>query len=404
MSFLLKIVEGPMKGAEIALVEGLRVKVGSGDVCDIVIADGSLPAVAFELDVAPEAVSLIVGSETQTLRPFEVVAFGTTEIAIGPSEGPWKPLARPVPAEKPEAVDPPAAPVEHSRVESPVREPSDPEPAERREGTGCLAGIIILILLLLFACGSVWWVWLCAVKSFPWILGLRDVVVETAVRGLCGEERPATVCEEPMLSLDEIARIHGLVLDKTGEIPVLKGNVARRTERLAIRALAFAGDREVRFDLTDDETLRTASDELLFVVTEGRLKATVASNRVVTLVGYAPTSADLEKTIRALNQDVKGIDRLVTRDVRVGGPPPNAGAGPATAVSVPAVKTARGVKTNPARDFPIAGILTVPYPCVVLRNGMRVTEGAQIGGSTLEKIETGRLVLRNGATTFEWKP
>ena len=37
MKFLLKIVQGPNAGAEIALVEGVRVTLGSADACDIVL-------------------------------------------------------------------------------------------------------------------------------------------------------------------------------------------------------------------------------------------------------------------------------------------------------------------------------------------------------------------------------
>ena len=43
MNFLLKIVEGPNKGAEIALVEGVVVSLGKRDDCDIVLADATLP-------------------------------------------------------------------------------------------------------------------------------------------------------------------------------------------------------------------------------------------------------------------------------------------------------------------------------------------------------------------------
>ena len=52
----------------------------------------------------------------------------------------------------------------------------------------------------------------------------------------------------------------------------------------------------------------------------------------------------------------------------------------------------------------IAGILTAPYPCVVMRNGHRVMEGAQIGTAILEKIEADRLVLSEAGKTFEWRP
>ena len=50
MSFLLKIVEGPNKGAEIALVEGVAVTFGKGDDCDIVIADSTMPAEPMKIE------------------------------------------------------------------------------------------------------------------------------------------------------------------------------------------------------------------------------------------------------------------------------------------------------------------------------------------------------------------
>ena len=59
---------------------------------------------------------------------------------------------------------------------------------------------------------------------------------------------------------------------------------------------------------------------------------------------------------------------------------------------------------KPVRDYPIAGILTAPYPCVVMRDGQRVMEGAQIGTAVLVKIEADRLVMRDGGSECEWKP
>ena len=59
MNWLLKIVEGPQKGAEIALVGGRRVSFGSGDACDIVVADASLPAEACAFDVSEAGVTAL---------------------------------------------------------------------------------------------------------------------------------------------------------------------------------------------------------------------------------------------------------------------------------------------------------------------------------------------------------
>ena len=434
MGFLLKIVEGPMRGAEIALVEGLRVSVGSGDDCDIVLADGSLPAHAFELDVTATSVTLVRGDETQALTPFEVVDVGTTAFAVGPAEGEWPEnlarvaRARPVadatgakpgePAADATGAKPGAA-TEKTADRVTGAKPSSGEggarpdeagasPASRAcrrgRGFGCLVVVVLLLLLV----GLLYFFWPRVRAACPAAETARVAVVEQSLhawgwaKGLCREiharcakPAPAVV---PGPSLAEIAAQHGLALGERNGAPLLAGNLRRRTERLAIRSLALADSPNVRFDLTDDESLKAAADELLFVVTEGALKAVAASNRVVTLTGRIPTSAALEKAVRALNADVKGIARLVTDGVSVGGPLPTATA------DEPATAPKRRVAKPSAPDYPIAGILTAPYPCVVLRNGTRLTEGASLGTAVLVTIAADKLTLKDGGSVIEWKP
>lgn len=450
MSFLLKIVEGPMRGAEIALVEGLRVSVGSGDDCDIVLADGSLPAHAFELDVTATTVTLVKGDETQALTPFEVVDVGTTAFAVGPADGPWPEnlarvaRARPVadatgakPGEpaadatgrlaadatsaKPSAAGANSGAATEKTADRVMgAKPSSGEggahpdeagaspasPARRRgRGVGCLAVVVLMLLLV----GLLYFFWPRVRAACPAAETARVSVVEHSLRawdgakGLCRAAcarcaKSAPVAAAPGPSLAEIAAQYALTLTERDGAPLLTGNVRRRTERLAIRSLALADSPNVRFDLTDDESLKAAADELLFVVTEGTLKAVAASNRVVTLTGRIPTSAALEKAVRALNADVKGIARLVTDGVSVGGPLPTSTADePATAPKRRAAKPS-------APDYPIAGILTAPYPCVVLRNGTRLTEGASLGTAVLVTIAADKLTLKDGGTVIEWKP
>ena len=417
MSWLLKIVEGPMKGAEIALVNGMKVRVGSDDACDIVVADGALPAVAFDLDATEAAVTLLApDGDARVLRPFEAAAFGTSAFVVGPAEGPWQEIVWPkpeAPAEEP-AEEPETPPAAEPAPETPSDEPAEAKPGEaappprKRRGCGCGCLVAVLLLLLLAALLAL----LCRIypeQSGPWVEKGRACAARawTFCRARFAGGRSAAETALPPPSLGKIAEEHGLELvDAESPAPLLRGNVARRTERLAIRALALAAKPGVRFDLTDDETMLKASDELLFVVTEGALKAVSASNRVVEIAGYAPNPAKLEQAVRALNADVAGIDRLLTAQVTVGGkPPPSAektafvaNARPAPA-NVPAPHAA-AVK----RDVPVAGILTVPYPCVVMRNGLRLAEGAQVGTAVIEKIESDRLVLRDGGTTFEWRP
>ena len=411
MNWLLKLVEGPMAGAEVALVNGTRVKVGTSDDCDIVIVDASLPD--FTLDVAEGGVTLLTASgETRVLKPFEIEAQGQTAFAIGPSEGAWQPLVRPAPTPvstpAPESEKPGAAPEPEKPADAEKKQEDTPVPEEekhsRRWGCGCLGGCLVLLLLLLLAFLA-WYFWPQVQERYPVVAEH----VETTIVKVRGWVMSATAKQEVVVpksgpTLEEIARQYGLALLRKGEKPLLKGNVRLRTERLAIRALALNENVLTEFDLTDDESLKAASDELLFVVTEGALKAVAASNRVVDISGYAPNAAELERAIRALNADVPGIDRLETAAVQVGGTPPQAVA--KTKFAAPAVKAAAAPNAAPVakKDYPIAGIITKPYPLVVMRNGLRLAEGAQIGTAIIERIEEDRLVLRDGKTTFEWKP
>ena len=420
-----------MKGAEIALVNGMRVKVGSSPDCDIVIADTTLADVAFELDVSDEGVTLVkTDGEMRALTAFEIADSGTTAIAVGPADEPWKDLVRPAPspAEVPVEAAPESAPAAEEPSEQPEESEPEPAPAEKSEaeaepkrrhraGCGCLTVLVLLLLLALVA--WILWKWCPAAK--PWLEKATPAVTwvrETSVAGWnwCVEKcrRPVVTVESDekrtvrvTRELADLAKEHGLVLAATEDgLPLLKGNLLRRTERLAIRALALASDPRVKFDLTDDESLRNSANELLFACTEGALKSVAATNRRVTVTGYAPNALALEKAIRALDADVKGIESLDTSSVVVGGLPPAAVAKSSfvkdSVISEAASAAPKAAK--PRLDYPIAGILTEPYPCVVMRNGLRLVEGAQIGPAVLVKIEADRLTLREGDHEFEWRP
>ncbi len=409
MNWLLKITEGPAKGAEIALVSGTRVKIGRGEACDVVLSDQSLAETAFELDVSDAAVTMLTpDGRTSMLKPFEAHGFGTSAFAIGPADGPWDPIVAAPPDEPPASEEAPAeensekkeetsAPAEE--VEPPAKEQEPTAPVEEKQkgkGIGCLLGSLFFLLLLAFL---VWWLW--PRYKEPALRMWRSWRADAPCSG-----KPAPAAEQKV-PLGLMAQQYGLELvEKEGERPLLKGNLRRRTERMALRALALASDPECAFDLTDDESLRTAADELLFVVTEGAIKATAASNRVVTLAGYAPNPQALEMAIRALNADVPGIDRLVTTSITVGGTAPKDVASSSfVRGNDDGVDNASAPDAAPAKlTLPIAGILAVPYPCVVMNDGRRLLEGAPIGSATIVKIEVDRIVLADGGATFEWRP
>lgn len=431
MERLLKIVEGPMRGAEIALVAGTRIKVGRGDDCDIVVADASLPETAFELDVADAAVTLILPDGTaREMRPFEIHAFGTTAVALGPAEGVWEEL-RPLEREAPEET-PAETPVE------PEPPPAEPAPAEgeekKKSGFGCAIvclGVILLILIVL----ALAWIFRCPlVERVP---QLKSVVerIESFVYERASDGKAPQPKRTPTMSLRELAAQHGISYAEKEGRPVLSGNLAHRAERLAIRALALATDRHCELELSDDETLVGSADALLFTVTEGALKVFGVSNRVVTITGYAPSAAALGAALKALRADVPWTGDVDIASVRVGGPVPVehksstfavsgtlSGARPATAVDVKTVAAA-GASTAaagadvadikisdvngrslPRNMFPVAGVLTRPYPCVVLRDGHRIVEGGQLGTYTVVRIAADALELKQGGGKANWRP
>lgn len=413
MNFLLKITEGPMRGAEVVLIAGTRVKVGTSDECDIVLADASLAPVAFELDVAESSVTLITPDGTQRpLDQFEICDFGTTAVAIGPADAPWGELKRPVktfgpaeaaPGEAPAAGEESAPAAAESGSAEPAAEGSDAKRTGRRR-SGCIGCILTLVIVLATLAAIAWLLWTFWPPARGYVDGLLG--------GGSGEEGESKAVEqyraEEKLSLSEIASQHGLELAKDNGRPVLKGNLRKRTERLAIRALALAADPACAFEVTDDETMLTSSQELLFAFTEGAIKAVAATNRTVVLTGFAPSPSSLERAIRALDKDVRGIEKLDTSQVTVGGIAPVEVAETSFVkemdVVVKDVKKADGEVAVGRPGNLIAGILTAPYPCVVMRNGHRVMEGAQIGTAILEKIEADRLVLSEAGKTFEWRP
>ena len=390
-----------MRGAEVALVADTRLKVGSSAECDIVICDASLAPTAFELEVSESAVTLITPDGTQTqMKPLEIRDFGTTAVAVGPADEPWGELVRPAPS-----VEAAPAPANVAEEPSQTAAADAEQPEKKKSSHGCLVAILFLAFVLLLAVLA-WVFWPRLEERWPQLAGSKARVIEFWKE----KTERAPVCETPTapnVTLGELASQYGLRLEKDGEADVLVGNLRRRTERLAIRALALAADPRCRIRLTDDETMLKASNELLFAYTDGALRATAASNCVVTLAGYAPDPAALERALRTLDADVKGIERVDALGVKVGGQAPVQRRPDKVAFCgqpVPETKPTAEAPKVPRRDYPIAGILTAPYPCVVLRDGHRVMEGAVIGTAELVRIESDRLVMKDGGTEFEWRP
>ncbi|MBQ9727153.1 MAG: hypothetical protein IJV65_06575, partial [Kiritimatiellae bacterium] len=292
MSFLLKILDGPNKGAEIALPEGVAVTLGKGDDCDIVLADATLPDAPVSLAAAPDGVTL----DGAPLESLHVKTIGATSFAVGPDGAPWGELAWP---EK-ESLKVEGSKVEGSSSEivngAPNLKPSTEGAASapRRRSAGCLIpAAVILILLFLIA-----WFLLPRIRSG--VSGTGDSLQSANLQP--SNLQPST--------LSSLADRFGLAVEESeAGATRVTGNFATRRERLAATAEFYAAQPGVDLDLSDDESLRTAAEDTLAMLSEADLRVAAATNRVLALSG---TARDIRRTLEALAADLPKL-----RDVDV---------------------------------------------------------------------------------------
>ena len=65
-------------------------------------------------------------------------------------------------------------------------------------------------------------------------------------------------------------------------------------------------------------------------------------------------------------------------------------------------RRAMAKKSQPS--FPVCGILTMPYPCLVMQDGRRILEGATVGDSVILQITSDSVTVTNASGRFIWKP
>jgi type III secretion system YscD/HrpQ family protein len=390
MKFLLKIVQGPNAGAEIALVEGVRVTLGSADSCDIVLADPTLAAEACAIEASADSVVLTPsGAEPETLAPLQVRSFGSTALAVGPADSPWGPLVWEAPAAAEAAMEdgekadtpppPPAAEATAKPADEAAAEPAAEGSADKppRSSARRLGFPIALLLLALLA---------------AWLLTRRWA--KPAVPPPSG----TTAASDPAAL---VARF-GLTVLETNGVVVYRGDFATRAERLAATAELYEAQPGVTLDLADRETLLSSSADLLQAATEGALQITDVTNRVAVLAGRAPDPGFLRATIEALRTDVPRLSGTDTAAVTVA--TPVAPAAP-VAASVSPLAPRPAAPARQAPRMPLCGILLQPYPCLVLQNGQRLAVGAEVGGYKIERIARDRITLRRGEEEpLEWTP
>ena len=407
MSFLLKIVEGPNKGAEIALVEGVAVTLGKGDDCDVVLADQTMPDVPLKVAASADGVAV----DGEPLEPLAVKTLGATSFAIGPADSSWGELKWPKSespkGEEHEARDESRAEEAPSRVSSPAPE-EPPGAEEKKRRNGCVGCLVALLVLLLVLAGLVWLFWAevkpCAESLWEKVrAGRRDADGSPAFQTSGGSDARAS-------SISGVAAKYGLSFGESNGIVRLSGNLGTRRERLAATAEAYQVQPGVDLDLSDDESFRTAAEDALFTLSEGALKVAAATNRFLSVIGSSPSPLSLKKMLVALNADlpklrdvdVSGvvISRRATESLDRDGDADRAGSSSNLGLSA----FRRGKKAAAAPAFPVCGILTAPYPCLVMRDGRRIMEGAAIGDSVIVEIGADSVTLTNATGRFTWKP
>ena len=189
---------------------------------------------------------------------------------------------------------------------------------------------------------------------------------------------------------EALAERFGLVCERDRGGVRLVGNVPSVRDRDRIRQQLRALAPEVRVELTDDETLRQSVETLLATLNAADLHVLHATNRCVALTGSAPSPATWARIEEAIRADVPYVRTL------------SAPKGESVAASVLPKAPSAPTRLQPA--LPIAAILAEPYPCLILKNGLRCSVGAVISGYTVVRIAPGEVTLQKGGVVERWTP
>lgn len=408
MSFILKIVEGPNRGAEIALVEGVAVTLGKGDECDIVLADSTLPEEPLSIEANGDAVSV----NGEQLEQFAVKTLGATSFAVGPADAPWGELKWPAKGEisrkdaEPQGKETQA---EEAHGEEDLRDSATPReekadaPEPEKKKHGCLGCLVVLVLLVLLL-GVLAWLFRATVRPYA------EKVLAYARESLHvgGGTGGAGMGAALPMTLSEVASSYGLELEENDGQAKLSGNLKTRAERLRATAEAYEARPGVDLDLSDDESFRASADDALFTITEGAIKAVAATNRVLSIAGTSPSPFALKRILESLSADLPKLRDIDATGVAYGMVPGNEkseeGDGDDGETPIGVFHARRRTSKAKEPSLPVCGILTAPYPCLVMRDGSRVLEGAALGGNVIVKIEADAVTVTNATGRFTWKP
>lgn len=408
MNFVLKIVEGPNRGAEIALVEGVAVTLGKGDECDIVLADSTLPEEPLSIEATGDAVTV----NGEQLEQFAVKTLGATSFAVGPADAPWGELKWPAKGEisrkdaEPKGKETQA---EEAHGEEDLRDSATPReekadaPEPEKKKHGCLGCLVVLVLLVLLL-GVLAWLFRATVRPYA------EKVLAYARESLHvgGGTGGAGMGAALPMTLSEVASSYGLELEENDGQAKLSGNLKTRAERLRATAEAYEARPGVDLDLSDDESFRASADDALFTITEGAIKAVAATNRVLSIAGTSSSPFALKRILESLSADLPKLRDIDATGVAYGMVPGNEkseeGDGDDGETPIGVFHARRRTSKAKEPSLPVCGILTAPYPCLVMRDGSRVLEGAALDGNVIVKIEADAVTVTNATGRFTWKP
>ena len=385
MNFVLKIVEGPNRGAEIALVEGVAVTLGKGDECDIVLADSTLPEEPLSIEATGDAVTV----NGEQLEQFAVKTLGATSIAVGPADAPWGELKWPEKGEvsrgdaETQSKEAQSGEDESSRRDAEPQsaeaegeeKPSDSAPPrEEKKRHGCLGCLVVVVLLVLLL-GALAWLFRATVRPYA---------------------------EKVLAYARETLHFGGRVLSIAGTSSspfALKRILESLNNDLPkLRDVDAAG-------VVYGKVPGNAADDALFTITEGAMKVVTATNRVLSIAGTSSSPFALKRILESLSVDLPKLRDVDATGVAYGIVPGNEEIDNDDGEMPIGVSRAKRRASKPNEpSLPVCGILTTPYPCLVMRDGSRVLEGAALGGNVIVKIEADAVTVTNATGRFTWKP
>ncbi|MBR0459993.1 MAG: hypothetical protein IJJ26_12205 [Victivallales bacterium] len=403
MKWVLKILKGANAGAEIELADG-AVLFGSADSCDIVLADAAVPPEAFVLETSDAGVAckVLPDGEARQVELYTLQNVAGISFAIGEIGAPWPEIKEPAPpAEEKPAEEKPAEEKPAGEAEPERSAPSPAESAKPAEAPqpkrGKLGGCLLMLLCFVFG-------FVLALVLYA-MFGTETLASQNGWRSAwerlckkCGKDTDKTAKEaqkQPTITLEGWAKKHNLTIEENDGVKKISGNFEKRSEKLDAVAMAYRLAPQAVVDISDDETLRSGVEAVLFTVTENRIELREASNRKVVLDGKAKSKDELLNTVAAICTDVNHV--RVVDDTSV-----ECEDGARTEIPTVFLPVAEDKKKDP--EFPVTGIITTPYPCLLLKDGSRASIGAMIGTFRVEKIEPDQVILSQGEEEIIWKP